>query len=292
MVKSLPGSQMLRIKRIVDREERVNKALVEMVTKFKERGYPRELVNQHKTRVDNLTRKQASIPRNRGMGEKKRIPFITTYTNWSNRVSGIINKHWSIIQQSHRNIREFQDRPLLSYRRPVNLRDKLVKSDVGPRHKKQQTFVSKPPRGSFPCLQCVSCQYMHKGGRFIHPGTGESYRINFFLTCESNHVIYALWCPCNLLYIEETRNEVKIRLNQHRYSIRKKPNDLPVPKHFNELNHTEKDLKFMVIDHIPIQRRGGDRILALKRRELMWIHRCNSLTPGGLNVDFKILPGM
>lgn len=85
---------------------------------------------------------------------------------------------------------------------------------------------------------------------------------------------------------------MKTRLNQHRYSIRKKRLDLPVSKHFVDANHSERDLKFMILDHIPIQRTGGDRILRLKKKELMWIHTLNTLNPNGLNVDFKVLPGM
>lgn len=75
----------------------------------------------------------------------------------------------------------------------------------------------------------------------------------------------------------ETKNYIKTHINQHRYFIRKKRLDLPVPKHFAMCNHTEKDLHFKVIDHVPIHRRGGDRLLTLKKRELMWIHKLDTL---------------
>lgn len=288
--KSLPLSQMLRVKRIVDREEKTDEALDTMVRRFKERGYPSNLVKQHRTHVQSNTSLSDRIRKKRSVSQ--RIPLVTTYTNWSNRIAGIVNKYWPIIQRCHSMITEFQDRPLMSYRRPANLRDKLVKSDVGLKGQKTQTFIGKPRLGSFPCLACVNCQYMQKGEKFTHPLTGITSKINFFLTCNSSYVVYALWCPCKMVYIGETKNDIKTRINQHRYSIRKKRLDLPVPKHFCEMDHREKDLRFMVLDHIPTQRRGGDRGLMLKKRELMWIHKLNSLTPNGLNVDYKIMPGM
>ncbi|CAJ0933968.1 unnamed protein product, partial [Ranitomeya imitator] len=129
---------------------------------------------------------------------------------------------------------------------------------------------------------------MVKGPTFIHPQTGKMYRINEYLTCSSAYVIYLLMCPCKLWYIGETTCEFKVRMNQHRYSIRKKRTDLPVPKHFLEFNHTEKDLKCKIIDAVPAQRRGGDRELILKKKELKCIYELNTLKPNGLNVDFKI----
>ncbi|XP_040275793.1 TAR DNA-binding protein 43-like [Bufo bufo] len=57
----------------------------------------------------------------------------------------------------------------------------------------------------------------------------------------------------------ETTLDVKTRLNYHRYSFRKKRLDLPVSKHFTEARHTEKDLRFRVIDQVAMPRRGGDR---------------------------------
>lgn len=229
-----------------------------MVKRFQEKGYPLGLISQHRAsiRKQNLDLK-LDKRRKRGGDCKNRIPLVTTCTNWSNKIASIINKHWPIIQQSHKNIKEFQDRPLLSYRRSSNLCDKLVKSDVGPRSQKVQTFLSKPRKGSFPCLSCVNCNYMQKGENFIHPMTGISFRINHFYTCNSTYVVYALICPCKIIYIGETKYDIKTRITQHRYSIRKKRHDLQVPKHYCEYNHQERDLKFMMLDQIPTRRRGG-----------------------------------
>lgn len=83
-----------------------------------------------------------------------------------------MNKHWDILKTIHSDIDEFSERPLLSYRRPPNLADKLVKSYVGPKQGKKQTFLSKARTGSFPCLSCVNCSYMAKVNPLLTPERG------------------------------------------------------------------------------------------------------------------------
>lgn len=55
-MRSLPLSQMIRVKRIVDREECMDVALSNMVTKFRDRGYPTSLVDMHRSTVENMSK--------------------------------------------------------------------------------------------------------------------------------------------------------------------------------------------------------------------------------------------
>lgn len=172
------------------------------------------------------SRAQARQPKIRK--EIEIIPCVLTYNDWHDEIGKIVRRHWSILRDSYKNILEFN--PLLSFRRSQNV------GNVGSRHKLHQSFLTQSRSGCFPCLACVNCKYMKKGEYFIHPLTG--YR---------HHII--------------SKNYLKIRMNQHRYSISKGRMDLPVPKHFCIAGHTEKNLKFMIIDHVPVDRRGGDMVL-------------------------------
>lgn len=89
-------------------------------------------------------------------------------------------------------------------------------------------------------LTCMNCTDMCKSESFVHPTTGRFYKKikKKVLACDSSYVFYILWCPCKLLYVGETKNDIKTRINQHCYSIRKKCPDLSVPKHFMEADHT------------------------------------------------------
>ena len=85
---------------------------------------------------------------------------------------------------------------------------------------------------------------------------------------------------------------MKTRLNNHRQSIRDQRKDLPVSEHFFEKKHEEQHLKFMILEQINMPKRGGDRLSILKKSELRWIFRLDTLMPKGLNVEFRVTAGM
>ncbi|OCT74039.1 hypothetical protein XELAEV_18033002mg [Xenopus laevis] len=86
----------------------------------------------------------------------------------------------------------------------------------------------------------------------------------------------------------ETTQMVKSRISQHRSSINLGNTTLPVSKHFIEKGHTADQLKFMILETIPPLKRGGDRELKLKKREVWWINKLKSLHPAGLNKDYDL----
>lgn len=91
---------------------------------FSQRGYPKQLVDSHKNKVLSMT----SILALQGLLPKetqKRLPFVSTYNNLSPKITNILNKHWPTLRRSYLNILEFQQPPLMSFRRPPNLRDCL-----------------------------------------------------------------------------------------------------------------------------------------------------------------------
>lgn len=287
MVRSLPFSQLLRARRIIDVEEKWEATVKKMTVDFEERGFPRPLISEHAEKVQKISKFEARRQK-RTKKQMERIPFVSTYTEESSRIGQVINKHWSILKDSFTQIPGFQKPPLLSYRKGVSLKDRLVKSEIQVERGLKQTHFGSARKGSFPCLSCVNCRIMQKGEVFTHPNTGKRYDLKHFLTCNSEWVVYIIWCPCKLLYVGETSLDLKTRLNQHRYTIRKKRLDLPVSKHCTESGHSEWDIRFMIVDHIPPLSRGGDRQLKLLKRELKWIFELGSLKPGGLNVDFKV----
>lgn len=168
-----------------------------------------------------------------------------------------------------------------AYRRNKTLRDLLVRSEFKPERQdeKKMTFLGSKRKGCYPCLNCIQCNLVIKGNNFSHPRTNKKIIINGFYTCQSSYVIYILTCPCNLLYVGETTQKIKDRIAQHRSTIRHPQSSLPVSRHFSEMGHKDTDLRFMVLEEIPHDKRGGDRILKLKRREVWWINKLQSLAP-------------
>lgn len=176
MVNSLPHSQLLCVKMIVSIPTVVDDSIEKMGNKFVQRGYPKSSISAQISMV-----KQGKTPEEVSLKKTKskdsRIPFISTYCELSSKITGVINKQWSIESKSFPSIPEFQIRPLMSYRRPQNLMDRLVKSCISNIKPNSQRTLSKVRPGNYPCLNCISCQFMLKGDIFTHPTTKEVFKI-------------------------------------------------------------------------------------------------------------------
>ncbi|CAJ0936993.1 unnamed protein product [Ranitomeya imitator] len=286
MVESLPWSQLLRVRRIVSNDTLVDKRLDEMCLKFLARGYPGTDLAGFKARALSKERVELLGPRVRALTDK-RIPFITAYNSLSNQISGVIRRHWPLLSLGHANIQEFQLPPLLSYRRNRNLKDELVVSDIGSSKRELQTTFGRPSLGNFPCLNCACCNNMVKGASFYHPHTGRKYEIRKRYTCKTSFAVYVLSCPCGLYYVGATTMEVRARISKHKSTIRTRRVELPVPRHFHDMGHSVNQLRYRIIDDVPVLRRGGDRVSFLKKKELKWIFELDTLSPRGMNIEYQ-----
>ncbi|CAJ0958430.1 unnamed protein product [Ranitomeya imitator] len=287
MVGSLPWSQLLRVRRIVSDEERVDSRLNEMCNKFISRGYPAREVIKYKNKANSCSR--LSI-RNKTRVESTtdRIPFVSTYNSASSRVGNILRRHWSLLQRGLPFVPKFEAPPMMSFRRGRNFRDKLVKSDIGTSKRSIQSTLSTDKNGNFPCLGCSCCNNMLKGEFFHHPHTGKKIFLKERYTCTSSFVVYMIVCPCGLTYVGETTMEVRARITKHKSTVRTGLTELPVPKHFIDNKHSVNQLRFRVIDSVPVLRREGNRLQILKTKELRWIYTLGLLQPKGLNIDFNL----
>lgn len=93
MLESLPYSQLLRIKRIVDDPRKYNRRKYEMGRKFLDRGYPKKLIEGHIQKVDELD-EDNTLQKKVTVSKSNRIPFVSTYNQISTQVSKII---WMIM---------------------------------------------------------------------------------------------------------------------------------------------------------------------------------------------------
>ncbi|OCT97387.1 hypothetical protein XELAEV_18009609mg [Xenopus laevis] len=121
--------------------------------------------------------------------------------------------------------------------------------------------------GMYQCINCVQCKHVSRGKSFVHPDTGETFQIRGYHTCLSQFVVYVIVCPCGKLYVGETVQKVKLRISQHKSTIKSGNLALPLSRHFKEQGRTSDQLQFMVLEMIPPLKRGGDRELKLKQRE-------------------------
>ena len=93
-----------------------------------------------------------------------------------------------------------------------------------------------------------------------------------------------LKCPCGLVYVGQTKRQLKARISEHKTAIRTKNMDYAMARHYVEAGHgSVASLKFWGIEKIAPKSRGGDIINNLLRREAYWIYTLNTVEPLGLN---------
>ncbi|OCT92622.1 hypothetical protein XELAEV_18015679mg [Xenopus laevis] len=158
----------------------------------------------------------------------------------------------------------------MSHRRGKTIGSAKTSAQIKKKVKQPQIFLGTRTVAMFPCYDCNQCPFVLKGKDFVHPTTGYTVHLQNNFTCISKYAIYALVCPCGLIYIGETTQMIKSRILQHRSSI------------------NLDQLKFMVLETVPPMKGGGDRELRLKQREVWWIHKLQALSPRGLNKDYDL----
>ncbi|XP_077113688.1 uncharacterized protein LOC143768964 [Ranitomeya variabilis] len=281
---SLPRSQFKRVARIVSNPDVLPTRLDDMSLKFAARHYPSSLLAKEKQLA-------LDPPLNFIKTTKpERVPFVHTHHPVMPLIYNIIRSHWPLLHDAYPHIEAFQIPPLMCKRRPNNIRDQVVKADIGSSLRPpRQTFLGTERRGTYPCLNCACCSNVIKSNTITHPQSGKQIPIRGFFTCESKNVVYTVKCPCGLLYVGETTQHIRERISSHKSTIRCKKTWLPLPYHFVAANHSVSQLRFQVLEQVERPRRGGDHIKLLRQRESYWIFTLQTLTPKGLNRELDLI---
>ncbi|XP_077145116.1 uncharacterized protein LOC143807448 [Ranitomeya variabilis] len=203
--RSIPRSQIQRVSRIVSDDNLRAQRVSEMKTKFQSRGYPTSVLDDTQ-RTPHETRQN-----------KDRIPFVHSFHPYAYILHRKIRQHWHLLATAHPNIREFREPFLPCFRRARNIRDTLIRADMGAgKNHSKQRFLQNPKYGTFPCLHCNQCSNVLRGSSFNHPHSGKSFPIKHYYTCDSTHVVYLIKCPCGVLYVGETTQRIHERISKHK----------------------------------------------------------------------------
>ncbi|XP_041432150.1 uncharacterized protein LOC121397930 [Xenopus laevis] len=237
-----------------------------MSSKFIQRGYPKEMLAHEVERVNALDRVSTIQSKAQKPRQQARIPFVHTYHPYVRKFHRIIHKHWPLLRKAYPDVPEFQAPPLLSYKRPRSLRDRLVKADLGTTRNDPQRVLAPLRNGMHSCGRCSQCSSVIRTDTFTHPHSGKKFSIQGHHTCNSEYVVYMLKCPCGLAYIGETIQPIRDRISQHKSTIRKEVVKLPVPAHFKMARHSAASLRFLVIESVAPPRRGGQQTLTIPEK--------------------------
>ena len=117
--KSLKYSQALRTKIICSATSELNKNCDIITKRFRERGYPENLINKQVDKVKNMKRKKLLSTNKRTI--QYRIPISMTYNRYLPNISKVITKNWSFLQMLLTLQKVFDNKPMVTYKRNKNL---------------------------------------------------------------------------------------------------------------------------------------------------------------------------
>lgn len=166
--------------------------------------------------------------------------------------------------------------PVVSFRRPRNIRDLLVNA-------KLREIPSETQTGSTKCnaKRCSVCPFICESKKFKSSNTGESFPITTHINCKSSWLIYLITCTkCQQQYVGKTSNTLYTRFTGTKSDIKSNKKSLPIVHHFNSNNHSITDVSIMGIESIHTH---TERIIL--KRESYWISRLRTLKPHGINAD-------
>lgn len=147
--------------------------------------------------------------------------------------------------------------------------------------------------GFHACRRCKACQQVttHLRGltSFTLTANGKEFSIKECITCASTHVVYALECPCGLMYIGCTKRTLGKRVSEHIYNIKTGYREHSVSLHFREKHDRNPiGLKFWRVDKIHPKWRGANMVREISKSETKWIFLTNTPSPRGLNIELDL----
>ena len=273
--RSIPYSLAFRLVRICSDTDSLQKRLDDLSQHLMSRGFP-------KSQIDAAIKKATAISRPQALQRKKtaqnshsnRIPFVLTFNPRLPEISTILKTYFPILQSSEKCKKAIPHVPFVSYRKPPNLRNLLVRArmrSTTPQHK-----------GFEPCLssRCKTCGSSVATSSFTSHHNNKHFFILHHITCSSTKLIYLITCTlCGKQYVGQTEQTLRQRMNGHRHCILN-DRDTPVSRHFNLPDHSFIHLQVIGIDHVP-----GTDTHGRMNKETFWIHALGTLEPNGINVQ-------
>lgn len=285
VTRSIPYSQAIRYRRIVEDDDILNVELCTLKQRFINRGYPLTMLNEqidkarsmdrlHTLRYKNVTEKRANF--DKFLKGRTFLPLIVTYHGGFR--DGSFRKAfvelWKSFCTSDRDIQTLFEGefPQLVFKRGrtignivTSTRFKTFFNDVDKENidiltsllcenaAKCKFVVSKCDRP-----RCLCCEHIIISSSFLDSAGRSTHFIDKDYDCCSSNIIYLIKCQrCNVLYVGQTARQLKDRLNNHRSDVRL-CKETAIGCHFNEPFHSVADLRIMPIhdvSHVPIDER-------------------------------------
>ena len=137
-------------------------------------------------------------------------------------------------------------------------------------------------------FNCKTCQILIKDTQFMSGLTNKTYHTRSWddLICKSSNVVDGVeYSLCGLIYVCETKGQLRIIMSGHRFEVNHGGNPL-LYEHFNLLDHSILSFKVRILEKVYHPSNNPNLIAPLRRqREEYWIREL-TLVKLKLNTNF------
>jgi len=287
-------SQFIRFKRISSSLYDYNEAARILGTVLIKRGYSSRLFRRLK--LDVWYHFDLGRRNNSQKSDKNILPIITHY----DRVQSSLNMEWRRIINENPIFHKY--RKISAYKIHKNLRQLIVRSRLTNPRTITASDLTDTDRTNVRILaeilsenskitdeqkitrcmhkMCKCCRHIQPADAVYIPHINQKILIEEAMNCSSRNIIYVIICTkCNKVYVGETKNKLKDRMNKHRSDIRLHRSNSAVAIHFNGAAHNLGHLRVFPLEKIHV-----DDDKTRKNRESFWIKKLDSKYPKGLNI--------
>ena len=245
---NIPFSLAYRIVRICSEPITRDTRLEELKSLLLARSYKPGLVNAAIERARAIPRTEALKKVVKKSNENLRPILVVPYDPRLPEIPAILKKHWRTMTLDPQLKEVFPLPPMVAYKRPKNIREKLIRSKVPPernlRPKRKQPGCKK-------CNKCNICPYIKCCKNVKSTATGINAEIMQEVDCQTKNIIYCITCKkCKMQYIGETGRVAKERFREHIGYVENKQLEKATGEHFNQKGHSVSDIEFVVLEKI------------------------------------------
>ena len=238
-----------------------------------EREYKPRIVDAAIERARQIPRTDALMKVDDKKGNKRPV-FVITYDPRLPSITGIVQKHWRTMVKDPHLSDIFKEPPLIAYKRPQNIREKIVRAKVPPlapaRPKRNLPGMNKCNKG------CPTCPFVKQGKMVRAAAINYTAEITQQVDCQTNNIVYCIGCKkCPVQYIGESDRTLQNRFAEHRGYVNNHHLHKATGQHFNEPGHRISDMEVTILEKL-----WNQDPQYRKTREKMWIERFNTKYKG------------
>ena len=186
--RSIPYSQALRLRWISALTDTLKKRIMEYSNFFVACGCAQHKVLHKMQKVLTLT--QEECLQTQELEPTDQINLVTTFNPHTTFIAGIAKRNWNFLQSKERLSLIFNKPPLVAYRRPKNLWDRLRSRFVS------ETPHIRTPKGCRACerTRCSWCKKINQTTTFTSPNNKKTFTKFHAVDCQSPWIIYIIEC--------------------------------------------------------------------------------------------------